>query len=182
MTTLTTSTSGTAYTELLSQLPDYSRREDRAAILDTMAQLAAQAARIAAGAASGDSDDNPLGWHETATLLRCLAAAERGLTISTPDDGQADVAARHAWADLASAMTAEEYMAAFDAVASAVERRLAVDGLDLADSTPDPGRAAMLHRLALAAGQGSDPRGIALRRLSAAARACASAYPDHHVA
>jgi hypothetical protein len=179
MTALTLAEPGIAYADLLSQVPDYPHREDRAAILDTMAQLAGQAARIATGAASGTSDDNPLGWHETATLLRHLAAAERGITLVLADDDQADSVARHAWEDLAAATTAEEYMAAFDAVVTTLERDLGTDARDLADWTPDPGRAAMFRRLAPVADRAGDPRGIALRRLAEAGRACASAYPDH---
>jgi hypothetical protein len=177
--TITAPNSVDLYAEFLGQLPDFSQREDRAAILDTMAQVAAKYASYATGAVPANSDDNPLGWQETATLLRCLAAAERGLTLNTADDGRADWVARAAWQDLASATTSEEYMAAFDAVATTLNRALSGDGLDLADATSDPARASMIRGLALMAYQGGDPRGMALRRLSEAARACASAYPDH---
>ncbi|MGH3191770.1 MAG: hypothetical protein ACRDOL_31885 [Streptosporangiaceae bacterium] len=138
------------YTRSLAQLAGTRSREGRAAILDAMAGQAGQAAALTFGQGTEDSGSDTLAWHETATLLRQLAAAERGLVLTAEDCLDASWSA---WADLAEATTAAEHGAAAAAVLATYQRPSAE-------------------------GDSAGPvRAPAILRLRAAAAACTGAYP-----
>ncbi len=103
-----------AYKAALTLLPEAGTREDRAVHLDTLATIAAAAAGQTYGIGSEDSDDDTLAWHETAMLLRQLAAAQRGFVLTVEDLD--DRGYTQPWEDLANAATAAEFAAAFSAV------------------------------------------------------------------
>ncbi len=144
-----------SYERSCARLPETVTREGRAAILDVMADQAGGIAALLRGNGIPDSDSDPLAWHETATLLRRLAAAERGLVLTVPAwDDEDDI---RPWDDLANATTATEHAAACAAV--------------LATFTSDDSNN----------GDQVLVRPGAVRRLSAAAAACTAAYPGGHV-
>lgn len=118
------------YMQLLAELADTRRRDDRGALLDQMAGLADRLADAAYGQlAEDDPSGDSMAWRETATLMHHLAAAERGGTLSviTPidddpdsDDGDGedgdDFADLSLWAVLADAKTRHEQTAAVHAL------------------------------------------------------------------
>jgi hypothetical protein len=175
---LATSQPRGTYAELLDLLPDTPLREDRATILDAMALNAARAAVLARGAVSSGSDDNPLGWHETATLLRRLAAAERGLVLTGEDQDAPGLSSL----DLANATTSAEYLAALAAVAGDLEheaRNADHAAAQLAGwKDKETPRETAVRALIAVGRQDADPREIGRRRMAEAACACTSAYPD----
>lgn len=138
------------YTRLLAQLAGTRSREGRAVILDAMAGQAGQAAALTFGQGTGDSGGDTLAWHETATLLHQLAAAERGLVLTAEDCLDQSWSA---WADLAEATTAAEHAAAAAAILASYQRPSGEGG-------------------------GAGPvRAPAILRLRAAAAACTAGYP-----
>jgi hypothetical protein len=119
-TATTATTSGDAaerYAQLLDELAQEAGRTRRAEILDEMAGTADQLASLNYGhAARDDAHGDTLAWAETGTLLRQLAAAERGATTvvalplddDTDEDGS-DFTDWDAWAQVAAAATGDEY-------------------------------------------------------------------------
>jgi hypothetical protein len=138
-----------AYASSLALLPGTRTREERAAVLDAMADQAGHIARLVFGTGTEDSDSDPLAWHETATLLRRLAAAQRGLVLTVEHFDDQDWS--QPWEDLANAATAAEHAAAFAAVKAQLT--------GACDDEPSPVRTA------------------AIRRLCEAADGCTAAYP-----
>jgi hypothetical protein len=130
------------YTRMVAQLAGTRSREGRAVILDAMAGQAGQAAALTFGQGTEDSGSDTLAWHETATLLRQLAAAQRGLVLTAEDCLDTSWAA---WADLAEATTAAEHAAAASAVLASYQPAAGED------DGPDPVRAPALLRLQAAA-------------------------------
>jgi hypothetical protein len=119
------------YMQLLAMLPDTWTRADRAVILDQMGILAEQLASQTYGqAAENDPAGDSLAWGETASLVRHLAAAERGDTLAViipledddldddeddePDPGEDgdDFTDLNLWSRLAAAATRYEHTAA----------------------------------------------------------------------
>lgn len=137
MTTTTTATAGVSYAyhgymQLLAELADTGRRDDRAALLDQMAGLADQLADATYGQlAEDDPSGDSIAWRETATLMHHLAAAERGGTLAVippldddPDDEDGDgddedgddFADLSLWSGLSFAKTRYEQTAAVHAI------------------------------------------------------------------
>jgi hypothetical protein len=136
MTTTTTTTASVSYAygsymQLLAVLPDTPGRRGRASLLDQMGDLADQ---LADGTYGQLAEDDPAGdsiaWREAGSLVRRLAAAERGDTLAVippidddPDsdnggDGEDgdDFADLSLWADLSFATTRYEQTAAVHAI------------------------------------------------------------------
>jgi len=133
MTTTTTASVSYAYgsyMQLLAVLPDTPTRRGRAALLDQMADLADQLADSTYGEL--DEDDpagDSIAWRESGSLVRRLAAAERGDTLAVippidddPDsdgeDGEDgdDFADLDLWSRLSFAKTRYEQTAAVHAI------------------------------------------------------------------
>jgi hypothetical protein len=97
MTTTTTTASVSyaygSYMQLLAVLPDTPTRRGRASLLDQMGDLADQ---LADGTYGQLAEDDPAGdsiaWREAGSLVRRLAAAERGTTlfVAVPFDDDLD--------------------------------------------------------------------------------------------
>lgn len=118
------------YMQLLAELADTGRRDDRASLLDQMAGLADRLADAVYGQlAEDDSSGDSMAWRETATLMHHLAAAERGGVFAVivpfdddPDSGDGDgeggddFADLSLWAVLATAKTRYEQTAAVHAI------------------------------------------------------------------
>lgn len=142
------------YQLLLEDLAAEPNRAQRARILDDMADVTDDLADQARGRATrGDEHGDTLSWLETGTLLRQLAAAERGATIviaiplDDEDDGEdgGDFTDWDTWARVAAAATRTEYDEAITTV------------LELLAAFPVPP--------------------FALRQLATAAVACSSGRP-----
>jgi hypothetical protein len=139
MTTITTATAGvsyayTGYMQLLAEVADTGSRAGRAALLDQMAGFADLLADATYGQlAEDDPSGDSVAWRETATLIRHLAAAERGTTLAVippldddpdSDDGDGDgdgedgddFADLSLWAGLSFAKTRYEQTAAVHAL------------------------------------------------------------------
>jgi hypothetical protein len=102
-----------SYNETLARLRQTTTREGRAALLDVMADQAGGIAAGLHGQGTEDGDRDPLAWHETATFLRRLAAAQRGMILAPAEHRDQD---GPEWGDLACASTAAEHAAAVAAV------------------------------------------------------------------
>jgi hypothetical protein len=133
------------YTATLALLAHAGTREDQAAHLDTLASIAGTAAAQTYGIGAEDGADDTLAWHETAMLLHQLAAAQRGFVLTAEDYEVRGYT--QPWEDLANAITAAEFAAAFSAVST-----------DLAEERTDDDKPAI--------------REPALRRLCEAAAVC----------
>lgn len=119
-----------SYMQLLALLPDTPTRAARASVLDQMGGLADE---LAAGTYGQAAEDDPAGdalaWRDAATLVRHLAAAERGDTLAViipfdddetgpGDDGEDgdDFTDLDLWSRLAAAATRREQAAAVHAI------------------------------------------------------------------
>lgn len=111
--TTTTAPAGVSYAysgymQLLAELADTGKRDDRALLLDQMADLADQVADGTYGQlAEDDPSGDSIAWREAATLIHRLAAAERGATLAViapdgddPDDEDGDIEDGDDYADL----------------------------------------------------------------------------------
>jgi hypothetical protein len=137
MTTTTTTTADVSYAygsymQLLALLPDTPTRRGRASLLDQMADLADQLADATYGQlAEDDPAGDSIAWREAGSLVRRLAAAERGDTLAVippidddpdpdSDDGDGedgdDFADLSLWAGLSFAGTRHEQTAAVHAI------------------------------------------------------------------
>jgi hypothetical protein len=108
-----------SYMQLLALLPDTPTRAARASLLDEMAGLADQLAGVVYGhAAEDDPAGDSLAWRDAATLVRHLAAAERGATVTVippvddDDEDGDDFTDLDLWSRLAVAVTRYEHAAA----------------------------------------------------------------------
>lgn len=151
------------YERSLGLLHDARSGEGRAAALELLAACADRASEAAYGHVTADTPDNPLAWAMTATLLRQLAAAQRGCILLPAGEY---IAVRDEWEDLAVAQTAREFGAAFAALrAELLEGEFGVDS--------PPGDEYRQADTCIPVG---DPGLTALRRLSQAAAVITSCH------